>query len=273
MQQRGTQSRRARASEMMDPSKGSLPPGGGPSSSQWRHWPLVAIIALIAATAGWTTVAVMLLDGRNDSPVAQATESPADTSGDVLPSDDPGDSVALSHAAPEMEALLPTTVADLTLTTESILGSTYLGDDAWSTAVRAEMAKAKLTDDDLKIGVAYDTSGDPRQLSITVYRAEGADVNGMLKAMVDSYASQDPPYTVSKTTVADKAVTKAVATDGSTDSLDIFWYVNDGNIYDVETTDETLAGAAIAALPPVTAAPPPAPSTAAPSDTAAPSAS
>ena len=40
------------------------------------------------------------------------------------------------------------------LTTESILGSTYLGDDAWSTAVQAELTKAKLTDDDLKIGVA-----------------------------------------------------------------------------------------------------------------------
>ena len=69
--------------------------------------------------------------------------------------------MALSHAAPELEALLPTTVDDLTLTTESILGSTYLGDDAWSTAVRAELTKAKLTDDDLKIGVAYDTSGRP----------------------------------------------------------------------------------------------------------------
>ena len=81
------------------------------------------------------------------------------------------------------------------------------------------------------------------------------------------------PTPISKTTIADKAVTRAVSTDGAGDSLDIFWYVNDGNIYDVETTDETLAGAAIAALPPVTDVPPPPPSTAAPSDTAAPSAS
>ena len=57
----------------------------------------------------------------------------------------------------------------------------------------------------------------------------------MLKAMVDSYAALDPPYTISKTTIADKAVTKAVASDGADDSLDIYWYVNDGNIYDVET--------------------------------------
>jgi hypothetical protein len=215
----------------------------------------------------------MVLDGR-DGAVAQVTPSPAGTGEDALPSDeDPGDSVALSHAAPELEALLPTTVDDLTLTTESILGSTYLGDDAWSTAVRAELTKAKLTDDDLKIGVAYDTSGDPRQLSITVYRAEGADVDAMLKAMVDSYAALDPPFTISKTTIADKAVTRAVASDGADDSLDIYWYVNDGNIYDVETTDEALAGAAIAALPPVTDVPPAPPATAAPSGSAAPSAS
>ena len=269
MQQRGMQSRRARASEMMDPSQGSGPPGGGPGSNQWRHWPLVAIIALVAATAGWTTVAVMVLDPRGDG-AAQATASPADTGEDVLPSEeDPGDSVALSHAAPELEALLPTTVDDLTLTTESVLGSTYLGDDAWSTAVRAELTKANLTDDDLKIGVAYDTSQDPRQPSITVYRAEGVDVEAMLKAMVDSYAALDPPFTISKTTVADKAVTKAVASDGADDSLDIYWYVHDGNIYDVETTDDALAGAAIAALAPVTAVPPAPP--AAPSGSAAPS--
>ncbi len=272
MQQRGTQSRRVRASEMMDPSLGSPPPSGGPANSQWRHWPLVAIIALVAATAGWTTVAVMLLDGRNTA-VAQVSASPADTVEDVLPSDDPGDSVALSHDVPELEALLPTTVDNLTLQTESILGSTYLGDDAWSTAVRAELTKAKLTDDDLKIGVAYDTSGDPRQLSITVYQAKGVDVNAMLKAMVDTYAVQDPPYTISKATIADKPVTRAVASDGSTDSLDIFWYVNDGNIYDVETTDEALAGAAIAALPPVTDVPPAPSPTAAPAGSAAPSAS
>ena len=272
MQQRGTQSRRARASEMLDPSQGSQPPGGGPGSSQWRYWPLVAIIALIAATAGWTTVAVMALDGRNGA-VAQVTPSPADSSEDVLPSDDPGDSVPLQHEAPEMEALLPKTVDDLTLTTESLLGSAYLGDDAWSTAVRAELTKAKLADDDLKIGVAYDTSGDPRGLNITVFRAEGADVNGMLKAMVDSYAGADPPYTVSKTTIADKPVTRAVATDPTADALDIYWYVNDGNIYDVETTDDALAGAAIAGLPPVTDVPPPPPSSAAPASSAAPSAS
>ena len=211
----------------------------------------------------------MVLDPRGDG-AAQATASPADTGEDVLPSEeDPGDSVALSHAAPELEALLPTTVDDLTLTTESVLGSTYLGDDAWSTAVRAELTKANLTDDDLKIGVAYDTSQDPRQPSITVYRAEGVDVEAMLKAMVDSYAALDPPFTISKTTVADKAVTKAVASDGADDSLDIYWYVHDGNIYDVETTDDALAGAAIAALAPATAVPPAPP--AAPSGSAAPS--
>jgi hypothetical protein len=93
----------------------------------------------------------------------------------------------------------------------------------------------------------------------------------MLKAMVDSYAALDPPFTISKATIADKAVTRAVASDGADDSLDIYWYVKDGNIYDVETTDEALAGAAIAALPPVTAVPPAPPSSAAPAGSVAPS--
>ncbi len=273
MRERGTQSRRARASEMMDPSsQGPYGPSGDPGGGQWRHWPLVAIIALVAATAGWTTVAVMVLDGR-PAEVAQVSPSPTDSpSEDVIPTDDgAGDSVELQHDAPDLEALLPTTVAGIPLTTESVLGSTYLGDDAWSTAVRAELTKAKKTDDDLRIAVAYDPSGDPRQLSITLYRAEGVDTNALLKAMVDSYAAQEPPFTITKTTIAEKAVTKAVASDGADDSLDIYWYVNDGNIYDVETTDDGLAGAAIAALPPVTDAPSVAPSTAAPSESAEPS--
>ena len=245
----------------------------GPGSTQWRHWPLVAVIALVAATAGWTTVAVMVLDGRPAVGAASPSAAPGatdDGAGD-LPSDEVSDPpVELSHAAPEVETLLPTTVDGIALTTESVLGSSYLGDDDWSTAVRAVLTTAKKVDDDLKIGVAYDASGDPRQLSITLYRAEGVDADALLKAMVDSYAALDPPFVISKATIADKAVTKAVASDGADDSLDIFWYVHDGSIYDVETTDDTLAGAAIAALPPVTAAPSVAPT---PSSSAAPSAS
>ena len=116
----------------------------------------------------------MVLDGRH-AEVAQVSPIPgrhgARTSSRATTA--PATPWRCQHAAPELEALLPTTVDDIPLTTESILGSTYLGDDAWSTAVRAELTKAKKTDDDLKIGVAYDTSGDPRQLSITLYRAEG----------------------------------------------------------------------------------------------------
>jgi hypothetical protein len=274
VRERGTQSRRARASDMMDPSgQGSgRPPGGDPGGGQWRHWPLVAVIALVAATAGWTTVAVMVLDGR-PAQVAQVSPSPTDSaSEDVLPSDDiAGDSVAPQHDAPEMEALLPTQVADMPLTTESVLGSTYLGDDAWSTAVRAELTKAKKADDVLKIGVAYGPPDDPRQFSITVYSAEGVPTDALLKAMTDSYAGLEPPYKISKATIAEKPVTKAVPSDGASDSLVIYWYVNDGNIYDIETDDVALAGAAIAALPPVTDAPSVAPSTAAPVDSTEPS--
>ena len=74
---------------------------GSPDSNVWQ---IIAIIALIAATAGWTTVAVLAL---RPGPSAVA-EAPSE-SFEPEPTDDTEvPPVADTHDAPELEALLPT---------------------------------------------------------------------------------------------------------------------------------------------------------------------
>ena len=76
--------------------------GGGPG-----FWPALAIIAVIVATAGWTTVGVLVLNDKA-APAASAdtaSDEPIDE-GDV-PSDE---AIPESHMFPDLEALLPADV-------------------------------------------------------------------------------------------------------------------------------------------------------------------
>ena len=105
MRERGTQSRRVRPGPV-EPHRrpGPAPQRPGGNSNFWQ---VLAIIALVAATAGWTTVAVLAL---RPAPSAQA-EAPIDESFDPEASDDTEvPPVADTHDAPELEALLPATL-------------------------------------------------------------------------------------------------------------------------------------------------------------------
>ncbi len=101
MQQRGVQSRRVRPGNVGPASR-----SGPPAPTRGNIWQAIAIVALIAATAGWTTVAVLALRPASGA----ATEaSPSDVV-DASASDDTSSEppVADTHDAVEMEALLPT---------------------------------------------------------------------------------------------------------------------------------------------------------------------
>src|SRR5439155_19984496 len=91
MTQRAPQPRRGRAGNFGAP----LGSGGGGD----RFWPTIAMIAIVIATAGWTTVAVMALSGRGgDASPSPAQGADASPSGDTsLPSD------ALDSPVPESQ--------------------------------------------------------------------------------------------------------------------------------------------------------------------------
>ena len=100
MRERGAQSRRARPA--IEP-----PRPTGLNRTGANAWQVVAIIALIAATAGWTTVAVIALHGP--SPAAAIPSESTDPNIVEDPSVPPD--VAI-HEVPELEALLPREVSD-----------------------------------------------------------------------------------------------------------------------------------------------------------------
>ena len=104
VRERGVQSRRVRPGSVGPASR-----NGPPAPTRGNIWQAIAIVALIAATAGWTTVAVLALRPASGA-VAQA--SPSDVV-DASASDDTSSEppVADTHDAVEMEALLPTLVS------------------------------------------------------------------------------------------------------------------------------------------------------------------
>jgi hypothetical protein len=217
-------------------------------------WQAIAIVALVAATAGWTTVAVLAL---RDSPTAVASPSetpePLGTEEPTLPP------VADTHDAPELEVLLPGTLDETELQVQSWTGDSILTDDAWSTSMTTFLASAGKTPRDLRGAQVY----DPAQTldgSIGVYRVAGIEPAALRDALVAAWKVDYPEMVVSTVTLDGKEVTKL---DFGEDSIATYLYVRDDLVFDV-TFDETLASAALAALPEPGASPSGQPASAAP---------
>ena len=116
MRERGTQSRRVRDISVEPVRRPGPPPRGGTN-----FWQALAIVALIAATAGWTTVAVLALRGPAGA-AAVASEDP-NASADASTAPD-----VPSHDVPALEAFLPTSVKGTALDAQSVTGDDGLID-------------------------------------------------------------------------------------------------------------------------------------------------
>lgn len=238
MRERGVQSR-------------SLKPGntepvrrpGPPSSGGGNFWQVLAILALIAATAGWTTVGVIAL---REPSTALAT-APVD-SFDPNATEDPSfPPVADTHDAPELEVLLPGTLNGTTLAIQSWTAAEegILNGDAWSTSITAFLTSAGKTPTDLQIAQAIDPD-QALDISIAVYQLAGTQSAALRDALVAAWKSQYAQMTFSQVTLAGKDITKGVGTDLPSSYL----YLHGDVVYDIETTDETIAVAALAEIPP-----------------------
>ncbi len=256
MRERGVQSRRAR--DDAERIRRSAPPGrSGGNPGLWQG---LAIVALIAATAGWTTVAVLAL-----RPQETAVATPSDTAdtGDTADSPEP---IVPSHTVPALEALLPTEVSGTTLVTESWTGDQKLEDDPMSQTLTGYLGDIGKTQVDLQLAQAYDplTNSDQTSasdqntgldLSIGVFRVVGStDAVGLRNNLIKAWQDAVPDLKVSSATIGGKGVVKG---DFGPDAVDSYWYITNGVVYDVETTDETLAAAALTKLPAQSGSPAP----------------
>jgi len=258
VRQRGSRSARERARRLEPVNRPS------PTTSGVNVWQVVAIVALVVATAGWTTVAVIAL---GDQPVAQAspTESldPNATEEPTLPP------VGDTHDAPELEPLLPQTLDGTALQVQSWTGDSILTDDGFSTSITAFLETAGKTAEDLRVAQAYDPD-QALDASIGVYRVADVEPAALRDALVAAWKVDYPDVVVGPATIDGKDVTKL---DFGAETIASYLYVRDDVVFDVETTDEALAAKAFAALPQPGALPSVAPGSAVPSSAPAPSAS
>ena len=121
VRERGVQSRRVRESQ-----ESARRPA--PTSSGANTWQIIAIIALLAATAGWTTVARHRAPRTGPAPAAVADPTDNADPADLEEEEASEEPVVIPHDAPELEAVLPTAVNGVTLATKSAAGEDLITD-------------------------------------------------------------------------------------------------------------------------------------------------
>jgi hypothetical protein len=229
---------------------------------------------LIVATAGWTATGMLLL--RSDNTGTGDIPSDSADLGDGTDSSASPEPVPIVHDVPDLEARLPTTVDATTLGTMSWTGDHFFDENPWSTSMQAFLAAKGLTDPDLQIAQAVDpgmgTDPNALDLFVYVYRAKGITPTDLRDAIIAGWKADTPELVVTDVTIDGKQVKKG---DFGTNYEASYWYVTDDLVYDIQTTDESLVGKAIAALPKAGASGTPAPSGSgvAPSHSASPTAS
>ena len=237
MRERGVQSRRVRPGQVEPVRR----PGPPPQRSGSNFWQVLAILALVAATAGWTTAAVLALrpgaSAEALAPVASFDPNASDDS-EVPP-------VADTHDAVAMESLLPTTLSGTTLQVQSWNGDGLLTDDPWSTSMTAFLTASCKVPADLHVAQSYDPN-EAIDASIGVYKVDGVAATPLRGALIEAWKGDYPDMKVSQVTIGGKDVTKG---DFGPDSITSYLWIHDDAVYDIESSDETIATAALAGLP------------------------
>ena len=243
MRQRGTQSRRGRPGFDGGAFGATLGSGG----TGQRFWPTVAMIAIVVATAGWTTVAVLALSGRGGEPSpSPAAIVGASASEDAFVEPDTSDSPEPeSHVSPELEALLPKTWEGTTLTSQSWTGDTLLSDDGWSDAFTKFLDGAGKKPTDLFVAQAYDPTG-AIDLTVAAFKITGVSSADVRNTLVTAWKADYPELATTTATIGGKEVTRGVFEDTGIDS---YWYEHADLVYDVETADADMAAKVFATLP------------------------
>jgi hypothetical protein len=206
-----------------------------------RFWPLIALVAAIIATAGWTTVIVMTLNDRD--PVAEASPSSPPASAEESA---PAFSLEpLSHDAPELEQQLPATWNGVALTRESVTGDEVLREDDWSEVFRTFLGTLDKVPADLHFAQATDSTAS-LPMTILAFTIEGATGEKMLETVIAAWKAEDPELVSTTLELGGKNVTRGVFSQGDINS---YWYEHDGIVFDVETADEALATEILETLP------------------------
>ncbi len=223
---------------------------GASTSVYIRRGPLVASIAASSGVdAADLEQAAQAVDDAMVAAQGAAgagAEVPGDTLGpaesDVIPSDagasgDLASDIPESHDAPDLEALLPKTVAGAALTSQSTKGLNGLGDDSATQALVARLQALGKSADDVEVAEAYDPNGTV-DADIVAFRVKGLAAAALHDALTQSWLTAGASgVTTTQQTIAGRKVTVIDYGDGS--SRDYVWDQGDA-VVDLVTSDETV---------------------------------
>ena len=206
---------------------------------------LDTIAGAVAAAMGNQTAAGTSPNGPDAGPSG---------SNEPLGSDDVPDGSSAPFA-PELEALLPTSIADRTpgaspgatiqLTIDSASAADVFGQDPSSRALAARIRSLGKTLDDLQVAQAFDETGAV-DLAILGFRLPGADGPKLEAAILETWLSSTAAGVKTTTvTLGGKQVRKVDY--GDQQAFEYVYRAGDV-IIDIETADEALATEVIAGL-------------------------
>lgn len=221
----------------------------GASFVQLRKGRIVVYLAAAAETSvtevdGLASAFDIALGGDGGD-IAPELPEPSDDLG--LGSLDPGASLPEeSQAAPDLVAMLPTSVGDINLVANSYTGSTFLGDDPGSRAVLAALREESLEPDDLRVADAYDELGES-DLSILVVTVDGMPADQTRDLVMDVWlAATGPGVTRESLEMGGRTWMRVDYGDGG---LIDYVLTEDDVVLVLTTADPELAEQAATALP------------------------
>jgi len=190
---------------------------------------LEVITSAVAAAMGNGTAAGRA--GARPSDSASGSEEP-------LGSEDPGIEPSSSPFAPELQAMLPTSLAGTPLTFDSRPASEYFAEgDPTGRAVAASLRKLGKTPADLQIVQGFDDSGATLD-AIVAFRLPGADLEALRSIVLKTWlGSGNAGVTQSTVTVEGKTFTKIDYGDAKSNE----WvYAKADYVVVVDTSDQAI---------------------------------
>jgi hypothetical protein len=148
------------------------------------------------------------------------------------------------HAAPELEALLPTTLGGVSLTIESQAGTDLATESAAFDAFLASLGKSRA---DFTLASAYSPGG--LKAAVGAWRVKGADSALLLPGFATAVqASSTTTLTQVEEIVAGRAVNR-IGDPGQLTQGPLYVFVRGDTLWFVQTTERALAEEAMSKLP------------------------
>jgi hypothetical protein len=148
------------------------------------------------------------------------------------------------HAAPELEALLPTTLGGVSLTIESQAGTDLATQSAAFDAFLAGLGKTRA---DFALASAYSQGG--LEAAVGAWRVRGADPSLLLPGFTTAVqASSTTPLVQVEEIVAGRPVNR-IGDPGQMTNGPLYVFVRGDTLWFVQTTERALAEEAMDKLP------------------------